>query len=132
MQVVLVIGRCINVDDKTDVINVNATSGHVCCYQSSGHTIFKCLECSGADGLSFTAMKCTDGNALEGKFFCKCFGSGLSAHEKDGAPITSGDLCRDFVLVQWMHHENVVIHGAHCGLCWRSCMFNGIAKVVPH
>src|SRR6478672_11729173 len=124
VQVVLVVGRWVDLQDDRDVVDVDAAGGDVRRDEHREGAVAERAEDAVALALVEAAVERGRHDALLAQLERDAVGTQLGAAEHDGATLTVRDLGRDDLLVLRVDEQDVVVHALdRCG---------GVVRRVRH
>lgn len=113
MQILLVPGGQVDVDDHVDTVHVDTAGGHVSGHQRMDTPLLELGQGACTHTLRLSPVQRGAGDTQLDELFADGVGTVLAAHEQERASVPRGDLGDDLVLVARQDLEQVVLHRAH-------------------
>src|SRR5699024_1088296 len=115
VQIVLGVGRWVDVQYETDVVDVDAARGDIGRHQHRGDIGFEVVEDPVALPLGLATVQRDRVHATVTQSFGERVDVLFGAHEHDGAALASTDFGDNRLLVPAVHLQQVVFHGGDVG-----------------
>ena len=116
VEIVLVVARRVDLEDETDIVDVDAAGGDIGGDEHRDPTLTEGAEHPVADSLRKTSVEGGGEDATLPQLTGDPVGAELRAGEDDRRALTVGDLGGDGLLVLGIDQEHVVTHRRHGGL----------------